>query len=57
MNHGLCSRAQSGAKPGTALPGRRNMMEVEDISREKLNWLIEHVDEMFLELEMYDHEI
>ena len=32
------------------------MMETEDISREKLDWLIEHVDEMFLDLEMCDHE-
>jgi hypothetical protein len=39
-----------------AVPGRRMMMETEDISREKLNWLIEHVDEMFLDLEMCDHE-
>lgn len=31
-------------------------METEDINQEKLNWLIEHVDEMFLDLEMYDHE-
>jgi len=33
-----------------------NMMETEDITQEKLNWLIEHVDEMFLDLEMNDHE-
>jgi len=32
-------------------------METEDISREKINWVIEHVDEMFMDLEMYDHEI
>ena len=36
--------------------GRINMVEIEDISREKLNWLIEHVDEMFLDLEMCDNE-
>jgi len=34
-----------------------NRMETEDISREKINWVIEHVDEMFMDLEMYDHEI
>ena len=40
------------------MPGHmNNRMETEDINREKLNWVIEHVDEMFMDLEMYDHEI
>jgi len=38
------------------MPGRTNMIESEDISKEKLNWLIEHIDEMFLDLGMYDNE-
>jgi hypothetical protein len=33
-----------------------NMLETEDISREKLNWLIGHVDEMFLEIEESENE-
>jgi hypothetical protein len=46
----------AGTALGTAAPGRRMMMETEDINQEKLSWIIEHVDEMFLDLEMYDHE-
>jgi hypothetical protein len=30
------------------------MMLSEDLNRERLNWLIEHVDEMFLD--MYENE-
>jgi len=28
-----------------------NMMVSEDLTRDRLNWLIEHVDEMFLDLD------
>ena len=52
----VVSPARTGAALGTIIPGRMNMMETEDITQEKLNWLIEHVDEMFLDLEMNDHE-
>jgi hypothetical protein len=34
----------------------KKMTETEDISREKLKWLIEHVDEMFLDLERFENE-
>ena len=33
-----------------------NMPETEDISREKLNWLIGHVDEMLLDFEEPENE-
>jgi len=32
------------------------MMLTEDLNQEKLNWLIEHVDEMVSDLEEYDNE-
>jgi hypothetical protein len=32
------------------------MLETEDINREKLTWLIGHVDEMFLDLEESENE-
>jgi len=33
-----------------------NMMQTEDLSREKLSWLIEHVDEMVQALDEYENE-
>jgi hypothetical protein len=41
---------------GTKVPEPMNMLETEDISSEKLNWLIRHVDEMFLDLEESENE-
>jgi hypothetical protein len=32
------------------------MMLSEDLSRERLNWLIEHVDEMFSEMDENENE-
>jgi hypothetical protein len=37
-------------------PELMNRTEMEDITREKLSWLIAHVDEMFLDLEGFENE-
>jgi hypothetical protein len=41
---------------GTKVPEPMNMQETEDLTREKLSWLIGHVDEMFLDLEESENE-
>jgi len=33
-----------------------NMMVSEDLTRDRLNWLIEHVDEMFLDMDDTENE-
>jgi hypothetical protein len=46
----------SGTPAGIGVTDPMKMMLTEDLNQEKLNWLIEHVDEMVSDLEEYENE-
>ena len=50
------SQDHTGTPAGIGVTDPMKMMLTEDLNQEKLNWLIEHVDEMVSDLEEYENE-